>query len=69
MGGNATKRTAPGGQEAGSPTADELPERWSAQRKMELVLRLLRGEALDVRIPTHPDRRFRPILITHSDRS
>jgi transposase len=25
----------------------ELPERWSAQRKIELVLRLLRGEALD----------------------
>jgi hypothetical protein len=27
--------------------AEELPERWSVQRKMELVLRLLRGEALD----------------------
>ena len=25
----------------------ELPERWSAQRKIELVLRLLRGEGLD----------------------
>lgn len=25
----------------------ELPERWSAQRKTELVLRLLRGESLD----------------------
>src|SRR3990172_5570666 len=25
----------------------ELPERWSVQRKTELVLRLLRGEALD----------------------
>jgi transposase-like protein len=25
----------------------EVPERWSAQRKIELVLRLLRGEALD----------------------
>ena len=25
----------------------ELPERWSAQRKTELVLRLLRGEPLD----------------------
>jgi len=47
MGGKATKRTATGGQEAGSPTADELPERWSAQRKMELVLRPPREEALD----------------------
>jgi transposase len=25
----------------------EVPERWSAQRKTELVLRLLRGESLD----------------------
>jgi len=24
----------------------ELPERWSAKRKAEIVLRLLRGEAL-----------------------
>ena len=29
------------------PAEGELPERWSAQRKMELVLRLLRGEPLD----------------------
>ena len=27
--------------------AGELPERWSVPRKTELVLRLLRGEALD----------------------
>ncbi|SRR6266851_4151310 len=36
----------------------ELPERWSAQRKTELVLRLLRGEALDAvsresQVPAH----------------
>ena len=35
---------------AGEPTlgapADELPERWSVQRKTELVPRLVRGEAL-----------------------
>lgn len=30
------------------PNELELPERWSVQRKAELVLRLLRGEALDV---------------------
>jgi len=29
------------------PNELELPERWSVQRKSELVLRLLRGEALD----------------------
>ena len=32
-----------GGQE---PEREELPERWSAQRKAEVVLRLLRGEDL-----------------------
>jgi len=36
----------------------ELPERWSVQRKTEVVLRLLRGEALDAvsrdsQIPAH----------------
>ena len=32
---------------APSRDAPEPPERWSAQRKTELVLRLLRGESLD----------------------
>src|SRR4029453_7881103 len=27
--------------------ADDLPERWSAPRKMEIVLRLVRGEAMN----------------------
>jgi hypothetical protein len=27
--------------------ADELPERWSAKAKSDVVLRLLRGEAVD----------------------
>ena len=40
------------------PTAPELPERWSVQRKQEVVLRLLRGEALDqvsreTQVPAH----------------
>ena len=46
---------------AGEPMASEgveLPERWSVQRKMELVLRLLRGELLEAvsresQIPAH----------------
>src|SRR5215468_7412414 len=42
------KSTTPGSEPAPAPTeAGELPERWSVQRKSELVLRLLRGEALD----------------------
>jgi transposase len=37
---------------------EDLPERWSAQRKTELVLRLLRGEPLDAvsresQVPAH----------------
>jgi hypothetical protein len=40
-----------GGEEASTPSGpggvEDLPERWSAQRKTELVLRLLRGEPLD----------------------
>jgi transposase len=40
------KSTTPGSEPA-APEAIELPERWSVQRKTELVLRLLRGEPLD----------------------
>src|SRR5438094_7464851 len=54
----AKKRKPTPGSE--SPAADlpELPERWSAARKTELVLRLLRGEALDAvsresQVPAH----------------
>ncbi len=36
----------------------EIPERWSAQRKTDVVVRLLRGEAIDevsreVQVPVH----------------
>ena len=46
MGRRPRKSTA----SAETPTtlaATELPERWSAQRKADLVMRLFRGEALD----------------------
>src|SRR4029434_7125500 len=52
-------RGKPDGEEAPGPNGPEdLPERWSAQRKMELVLRLLRGEPLDAvsresQVPAH----------------
>jgi hypothetical protein len=47
-----------GGEETPAPSVEDLPERWSAQRKMELVLRLLRGEPLDAvsresQVPAH----------------
>ncbi len=51
------KSTTPSSEPAATE-APELPERWSASRKTELVLRLLRGEALDAvsresQIPAH----------------
>ena len=57
--GKKERKAAPAS--AGEPMASEgveLPERWSVQRKTELVLRLLRGEALDAvsresQIPAH----------------
>ncbi len=35
------------GEETGGASDNELPERWSVQRKTEVVLRLLRGELLE----------------------
>ena len=44
-----TKRGKPATppESSSAPKKLELLERWSVQRKAELVLRLLRGEALD----------------------
>lgn len=46
-----------------APTTLELPERWSVQRKQEVVLRLLRGEPLDqvsreTQVPAHDLERW-----------
>jgi transposase len=41
------KRTPPDSGVSTLAAGEELPERWSIQRKTELVLRLLRGEGLD----------------------
>jgi hypothetical protein len=56
---------------AGEPMASEgveLPERWSVQRKTELVLRLLRGEALDAvsresQVPAHELESWRRVFL------
>src|SRR2546427_5839582 len=70
--GGKKRKPTPGSE---PPAADlpELPERWSAARKTELVLRLLRGEALDAvsresQVPAHElaarargDRRGGPV--------
>ena len=46
----------------------ELPERWSAERKAEVVLRLFRGEDLgelcrEIRVPAHKIEEWRRIFI------
>ncbi len=46
----------------------EMPERWSAQRKTDVVVRLLRGEALDevsrdVRVPVHELEEWRRVFL------
>ena len=46
--------------------ADDLPERWSAQRKTEIVLRVIRGEAIDevareIQVPVHEVEEWRRV--------
>jgi transposase len=58
MGKKARKLTTGPAEEPAASEGVELPERWSVQRKTELVLRLLRGEPLDAvsrdsQIPAH----------------
>lgn len=57
MGTKPGKPTSPR-EGADAPESAELPERWSVQRKTALVLRLLRGQALDAvsresQVPAH----------------
>jgi hypothetical protein len=58
MGRRPRKARQEGSEAAPATGAEELPERWSAQRKTELVLRVLRGEGLDAvsresQVPAH----------------
>ena len=71
------KAKPPKGKPGPDPTpgaaADEVPERWSVQRKTELVMRLLRGEALDAvsresRVPAHELERWQRIFLEQGKR-
>jgi transposase-like protein len=71
--GTKPRKGAPRSSEPPAPAASEtadLPERWSAQRKAELVLRLLRGEALDAvsrdsQVPAHELEAWRRVFLEH----
>src|SRR6266702_6815252 len=67
------KRKPTPGSEPPTADAPELPERWSAARKTELVLRLLRGEALDAvsresQVPAHELERWQRIFLEQGKR-
>ena len=56
------------GMEAVEQTGEELPERWSARAKTEIVLRLLTGEELgtvsrEIQVPVHELERWRRIFL------
>ena len=67
------KRKPTPGSEPPTVDAAELPERWSAARKTELVLRLLRGEALDAvsresQVPAHELESWKRVFLEQGTR-
>ena len=69
----ARKPTTTPGSEPPAAEGPELPERWSVQRKMELVLRLLRGETLDAisrenQVPAHELESWKRIFLEQGAR-
>jgi hypothetical protein len=72
MGTKPKKPTTPP-EPSSAPNEVELPERWSVQRKSELVLRLLRGEALDAvsresQVPAHELESWKRIFLEQGAR-
>ena len=52
----------------GASQSEELPERWSARAKTEIVLRLVKGEELgavsrEIQVPVHELERWRRIFL------
>ena len=69
----ARKPTTTPGSEPPPAEMSELPERWSVQRKTKLVLRLLRGEALDAvsresQVPAHELESWKRIFLEQGAR-
>jgi hypothetical protein len=72
MGEKRRKRTVADSEPITS-AGDELPERWSVQRKSELVLRMLRGELLDAvsresQVPAHELEAWKRVFLDHGMR-
>ncbi len=72
MGTKRGKATPPPEERSGRAPED-LPERWSIQRKTELVLRLLRGEPVDAvsresQVPAHELEGWKRIFLEHGSR-
>jgi len=60
--------TQKSGEKKATEGREELPERWSTQRKMEVVLRLLRGEDLgevsrEVKVPPPTLEEWRRVFL------
>jgi len=71
--GRKPRRPATPSEPSSPPNEVELPERWSVQRKAELVLRLLRGEALDAvsresQVPAHELESWKRIFLEQGTR-
>ena len=69
----AHKAKAEGSEPAAGARTEELPERWSVQRKTELVLRLVRGESLDAvsrenQVPAHELEQWHRVFVEQGKR-
>ena len=67
----AHKAKSGGSDPAGAPT-EELPERWSVQRKTELALRLVRGEpgcvSRENQVPAHELEQWHRVFVEQGKR-
>src|SRR5215467_8884322 len=71
--GTKPRKSATPPEPSSPPNEAELPERWSVQRKSELVLRLLRGETLDAvsresQVPAHELESWKRIFLEQGTR-
>ncbi len=71
--GTKPRKPAPPPEPSSTPSEPELPERWSVQRKSDLVLRLLRGEALDAvsresQVPAHELESWKRLFLEQGTR-